>query len=139
MRPALSGFPASGVYPLSATSLIGVALAIAIAGKLSHWLAAPWRDVPFIWLPAGLAVVVVMVYGNRALWAVFLGHLLAYFLIFAGAAVPSVALALASTAECYIVASLFRRMVRPSGQPDFRKMALWLVPVAFGASLLRIT
>ncbi len=88
-----------------------------------------------IWAPSGFAVAAVWLFGNRMLWAVFVGAFLTN-LIAAPEAALSALIALGNTAEAWLAGWFMRRLDLGAGFRGTRDVLVYFGAVVFAATLI---
>ncbi|MEJ2465960.1 MAG: EAL domain-containing protein [Candidatus Thiodiazotropha sp.] len=103
--------------------ILGIAIAIYIAAKLSQHLTTPPSNASPVWPGAGIALAVTMLYGPRALIGIFLGVAAFEFQLFALTAsdqtitttlIISFGVGIGACLQALVAAELIRRVIGPS-------------------------
>ncbi len=114
---------------------LAVAVAYVLVGHLGLELAHYQERATIIWAPSGLAIAATWRFGNRVLWAVFLGAFVTNALV-SPALVLSALIALGNTAEAFVGALLMRRLNLSGGFRGAREVLVYLATVVFGATMI---
>ncbi len=101
--------------------LIGATLLYVVLAKISQLTLADQYAFLILWMPAGLALAQVLIGGNRYLWAVLVGALVAHGSSPNVSFLMSTIMAVASTAEAYFGAWLLKR--HSNFDPEFGHLA----------------
>lgn len=112
--------------------LIGAALLYVVLAKISQLTLADQHAFLILWMPAGLALAQVLIGGNRYLWAVLLGTLIAHVSSPSVSFLMAIIMAAASTTEAFFGAWLLKR--HSNFDPEFGHLVdfqrlIWLAGI----------